>query len=298
MHTLGYSFKPWNEAKAIADGPSIKRYLEETIEEYGIGEHIRYNHHVISASWSSETSRWTVAAKRMAAKGKDTGESGDLQLQLSIDVLGLLQLQTGYTPEFKGRERFAGTVVQPPRMAKRPRLLRQACRGHRFRCHGDDLVPAMAQDVEHITMLQRSPTYVVSSQTKTRWQNLLRKLLPNRLAYAITRWKTFASSSSSIGKPAPTPRENQEEAARHGAQGARRRLRRREALHSGLQPVGPTALPRAPTATCSLPFVLARPPSSPTPSRASRKKASAAIRRGARSRHHRHRDWAQSRCSR
>ncbi len=186
MHTLGYSFKPWREAKAIADGPSIKRYLEETIEENGIDRHIRYHHHVTSASWSSETARWTIFAQR-----RDTGEPVTLTCNFLSMCSGYYSYRGGYTPELPGRERFQGTIVHPQEW---PEDLDY--KGKRVVVIGSGatamtLIPAMAPDVAHITMLQRSPTYVISMPDKDRVANTLRKVLPERAAYAITRWKNI-----------------------------------------------------------------------------------------------------------
>ncbi|HVS13686.1 MAG TPA: NAD(P)/FAD-dependent oxidoreductase [Thermoanaerobaculia bacterium] len=186
MHTLGYSFKPWEEAKAIADGPSIKRYLEETIEEHGVGPHIRYQHLVKSASWSSETGRWTVHAER-----KDTGERATLTCGFLSICSGYYSYKQGYRPEIPGLERFRGPVVHPQEW---PEDLDYA--GKRVVVIGSGatamtLVPAMAADAGHVTMLQRSPTYVVSYPDRDAIANALRKILPARVAYAITRTKNI-----------------------------------------------------------------------------------------------------------
>lgn len=187
MHTLGYSFKPWREAKAIADGPSIKRYLGEAIEENDLGHHIRYQRHVSSASWSSEKALWTIAARR-----KDTGEAETLTCSFLSICTGYYSYKQGFTPEFEGRNSFQGKVVHPQQW---PEDLDTA--GQRVVVIGSGatamtLVPAIAGDVAHVTMLQRSPTYVVSRPDKDWIANTLRKILPERVAYAITRWKNIA----------------------------------------------------------------------------------------------------------
>lgn len=184
MHTLGYSFKPWREPKAIADGPSILKYLREAAAEHGIDRHIRYRHRVTRASWSSDGARWTVEAV--------VGESEEA-VSYTCNFLflcaGYYSYERGHTPAFAGRERFRGEIVHPQEW---PAGLDY--RGRRVVVIGSGataitLVPAMAADADHVTMLQRSPTYVVSLPERDVIADSLRKLLPEKLAYRITRWK-------------------------------------------------------------------------------------------------------------
>ena len=192
MHTLGFSFKPWNDAKAIADGPSIKRYLDETVDEYGLREHIRFEHLVESASWSSETAQWTLTA-RVGESGE--GESGDRQT-LTCSFLcmcsGYYSYKEGYKPELPGQASFEGEWLHPQEW---PEDLDYS--GKKVVVIGSGatamtLVPAMAHDADHVTMVQRSPTYVVSRPDEDRVANTLRAVLPQQLAYDITRWKNIA----------------------------------------------------------------------------------------------------------
>jgi len=187
MHTLGYRFKPWTADKAIADGPSILAYLHETAREYGIDRHIRFGHHVIRADWTTDDARWRVEAVR-----KDTGETVVLTANFLFMCSGYYSYKAGYTPEFPGRERFQGQIVHPQEW---PEDLDYT--GKRVVVIGSGatamtLVPAMAPDTAHITMLQRSPTYVVSRPDVDRLANRLRAVLPDRTAYAITRAKNIA----------------------------------------------------------------------------------------------------------
>jgi monooxygenase len=184
MYTLGYSFRPWTNARAIADGPTILNYVRDTAREAGIEQHIRFNHRVKSASWSSADARWTVEVERLP--------SGEL-LQFSCSFLfmcsGYYSYAAGYTPEFPGIERFAGQVVHPQKWA--PDI---AWAGKRVVVIGSGatavtLVPEMAKTAAHVTMLQRSPTYVVSRPAEDRIANGLRRWLPAKAAYTITRWK-------------------------------------------------------------------------------------------------------------
>jgi monooxygenase len=184
MHTLGYRFKPWRQAKAIADGPSILDYVKETAAEYGVDEHIRYQHLATKAAWSSADAAWTVEALR-----KDSGETVRISCNFLLMCAGYYSYRRGYTPEFQGIERFKGTIVHPQQW---PEDLDY--KGKQVVVIGSGatamtLVPAMAKDVAHIVMLQRSPTYVVSRPAKDVIANALRSVLPERWAYAITRWK-------------------------------------------------------------------------------------------------------------
>jgi cation diffusion facilitator CzcD-associated flavoprotein CzcO len=187
MHTLGYRFKPWRAAKSIADGPSILDYVKETAAEYGVDRHIRYNHLVRSAAWSSADARWTVEAQR-----KDDGAVVRFTCNFLFMCSGYYSYREGYAPEFPGRENFRGQLIHPQFW---PADLDYA--GKRIVVIGSGatamtLVPAMAQDAEKIVMLQRSPTYVVSRPDRDAIANTLRKFLPESWAYGITRWKNTA----------------------------------------------------------------------------------------------------------
>ena len=187
MHTLGYRFKPWREAQAIADGASILKYVKATATEYGVDEHIRYGHLATRADWSSTAACWSVEALR-----KDSGESVRFTGSVLYMCSGYYSYRQGYTPEFEGAQRFKGVVVHPQQW---PEDLDY--RGKQVVVIGSGatamtLVPAMAKDVAHIVMLQRSPTYVVSRPDTDVIANALRAVLPSRWAYRITRWKNVA----------------------------------------------------------------------------------------------------------
>jgi monooxygenase len=184
MYTLGYRFKPWTDAKSIADGPSILSYVKETAREYGVESHIRFSHRVIRSEWSSSESRWTVHAERT-----DTGESVELTANFVFMCSGYYRYDQGYTPEFAGTERFHGEIVHPQHW---PSDLDYA--GKRVVVIGSGatavtLVPAMASDAAHVTMLQRSPTYIVALPDEDPIANLARRFLPSKVAYGIARWK-------------------------------------------------------------------------------------------------------------
>jgi len=184
MHTLGYRFKPWKADKSIADGPAILDYLAETIEENGIASKIRYNQHVTKAEWSSADNRWTLTVVN-----KVDESTSKIECNYLFMCSGYYSYKQGYTPEFPGIEKFAGQVVHPQFW---PQDLDY--RGKRVVVIGSGatamtLVPAMAADCEHITMLQRSPTYVVSRPSVDPFGKRMRKIFPEKVAYKITRFK-------------------------------------------------------------------------------------------------------------
>ncbi len=182
MHTLGYDFKPWTASKAIADGPSILEYLRETVVEHDIAATIRYRHRVTAASWSSERSCWTVTAETPV---------GEVTITAAFVFMcaGYYSYTAGHTPEFPGRDAFAGTIVHPQAW---PEDLDYASKRVVVIGSGATaitLVPAMATTAAHVTMLQRSPTWVASRSDRDGLANLLSAVLPAKLAYRITRFK-------------------------------------------------------------------------------------------------------------
>jgi len=184
MHTLGYNFKPWKESKAIADGPSILKYIRETASEHNVDDHIRYGHWLAGASWSSTDACWTLEIQH-------TGRDEPLFVRCNMLLMcsGYYNYEHGYLPEFKDYESFAGQIVHPQEW---PDDLDYA--GKKVVVIGSGatamtLVPEMAEDVEHIIMLQRSPTYVISFPDEDLIANILRAVLPEKWAYGITRWK-------------------------------------------------------------------------------------------------------------
>jgi cation diffusion facilitator CzcD-associated flavoprotein CzcO len=193
MYTLGYVFRPWPHAKSIADGPAILEYVRDTAREGGIDEKIRFHHKVVHASWSSAEARWTVECERT-----DTGESVSYSCSFLLGCCGYYRYDQGYNPEFPGRERFQGPVIHPQHW---PEDLDYS--GKRVVVIGSGatavtLVPSMAKDAAHVTMLQRSPTWIVSLPAKDPVAQLLRKFLPNRLVYPIVRWKNVAMTMLSF----------------------------------------------------------------------------------------------------
>jgi cation diffusion facilitator CzcD-associated flavoprotein CzcO len=182
MYTLGYIFKPWTQAKAIADGPAILSYVRETAAENGIDKHIRFGHMVRRASWSSSQALWTVEAEHDGATVRFT--CGFLFM-----CSGYYDYDAGYSPEFPGIAQFGGKVVHPQHW---PQDLDYS--GKQVVVIGSGatavtLVPELAKKAAHVVMLQRSPTYVVSRPAEDKFANWLRAKLPGKLAYSITRWR-------------------------------------------------------------------------------------------------------------
>ncbi|WNG52838.1 NAD(P)/FAD-dependent oxidoreductase [Archangium minus] len=189
MHTLGYSFRPWTEAKAIADGPSILRYVRDTAREYGIDQHIRFGHHVKRASWSSAEARWTIEAVRGPNK-----EPVRITCNFLLMCCGYYNYAEGYRPEFPGEARFQGTFVHPQFWPEKLDYENKRVVVIGSGATAVTLVPEMAKKAAHVTMLQRSPTYVVSRPAEDRIANGLRRILPEKLAYGLTRWKNVLLS--------------------------------------------------------------------------------------------------------
>jgi cation diffusion facilitator CzcD-associated flavoprotein CzcO len=184
MFTLGYRFRPWSDPKAIADGPSILEYIRDTSKEFGLDEKIRYEHRVVQADWSTDEALWTVEA--------EVGEERS-KVQFTCNFLylctGYYDYESGYTPDFAGMDSFKGKIVHPQKWTDDIEYA-----GKRIVVIGSGatavtLVPSLAEKAEHVTMLQRSPTYVVSRPAEDKIANFLRAVLPSRAAYVISRWK-------------------------------------------------------------------------------------------------------------
>ncbi len=205
MYTLGYRFRPWRDGKAIADGPAILNYIRETAAEYDLEKDIRYGHRVRRAEWSSETSLWTVEAETRPLESVDESNGGITQSREGAKesqsksrkytcnflylCTGYYDYEKGYTPKWPGFADFNGRVIHPQ---KWPEDLDHA--GKRVIVIGSGatavtLVPALAKTAEHVTMLQRSPTYIVSMPSQDKIANALRAVLPAGAAYMLARWK-------------------------------------------------------------------------------------------------------------
>jgi monooxygenase len=189
MFTLGYSFRPWTDPQAIAGGPSILDYVRDTARRNDVESRIRFHHKVVSAEWSSDTAYWTVRAHR-----SDTDETVELTCSFLFCCSGYYRYDQGYTPEFDGIDRYQGRVVHPQHW---PADLDYA--GRRVVVIGSGatavtLVPAMAAQAGHVTMVQRSPTYMAAMPSRDRIADALRRWLPEKAAYATVRWKNVLFS--------------------------------------------------------------------------------------------------------
>jgi monooxygenase len=184
MFTMGFSFRSWKEAKAIADGPSILKYLHDTAREHGIDQKIHFQHRVQSAAWSSEDSQWTVEV----LVGPDQRPVRYTCRFLYL-CSGYYDYERGHTPRFEGTEDFQGRIVHPQHW---PQDLDYT--GKRIVVIGSGatavtLIPAMAGKAAHVTMLQRSPTYIVSLPAEDPIAKVIRRVLPEKTAHRTIRWK-------------------------------------------------------------------------------------------------------------
>ncbi len=189
MLTMGFGFRPWTHPSAISPGDAIRDYVTDTAKDAGIDEHIRFRHNVKSASWDSNSARWTIEATWRDANGKE--EPVTFTTNFLFSCAGYYRYSAGYTPEFAGRDNFKGTIIHPQHW---PEDLNYA--GKRIVVIGSGatavtLIPSLAKTAGHVTMLQRSPTYYVSRPEQDAMANFLRKYLPASWAYAIPRWRNI-----------------------------------------------------------------------------------------------------------
>ncbi|MBU0807868.1 MAG: NAD(P)/FAD-dependent oxidoreductase [Gammaproteobacteria bacterium] len=187
MFTLGYNFKPWTHPQAIADGPSIRRYIEETARENGIQEKIRFQHRVLKADWCSERAIWTLQVQR----GEDA-EPLKFSCQHLLMCTGYYRYEAGYTPEFKGREQFQGVFIHPQLWPEDFDYSGKNVVVIGSGATAVTLVPAMTDKAKHVTMLQRSPSYVVSLPQGDPLAAFLRRFLPQTWVYRLARTRNVA----------------------------------------------------------------------------------------------------------
>lgn len=185
MFTLGYNFRPWEGEKAVADGDSIWQYIRDTAADNNILEHIRYNHWITDAEWSSQDACWTVTANTQSGRQI-------LTCNFLMMCSGYYRYEHGYTPDFPGRDRFQGTVIHPQHW---PEDFDYS--GKRIVVIGSGatsmtLIPSLTEKAEHVTMLQRSPTYVIAMPDRDSIADILRKYLPAKVAYFLTRMKNVS----------------------------------------------------------------------------------------------------------
>jgi cation diffusion facilitator CzcD-associated flavoprotein CzcO len=183
MHTLGYSFRPWDGEKSIADGASILQYIQDTATESGVDRHIRFNHKVTAANWSAARSCWEVTAERT-----DTGEELHLTAGFLFSCSGYYRYDHGYLPDFAGMADFGGTLVHPQAWPNDLDVTSKRVVVIGSGATAVTLVPALARSATHVTMLQRSPSYIASLPEKSPVAKLFRSLLPPKKAGTATKW--------------------------------------------------------------------------------------------------------------
>ena len=186
MYTLGYNFKPWKEQKAIADAPSILKYLNETVEEFNLKSKIRFGKYVKKARWSSDSNQWTVDIE-----DKKTGKFSQILCSFIFMCSGYYSYKEGYTPHFEGKENFKGDIIHPQKWDTSFDYSNKKIVVIGSGATAVTIVPEMAKTAKHVTMLQRSPTYVVAAPEKDNLANKLRKYLPLKFTYWFIRWRNI-----------------------------------------------------------------------------------------------------------
>jgi monooxygenase len=201
MFTFGYRFRPWNELKVLADGPAIRQYVEDTAREYGVDEHIRFGMRVLKASWSSDDSRWTLDVRDEVTRRRKR-----FTANFVIACTGYYNYDAGFRPDFPGEEDFSGQIVHPQFW---PEDLDY--RGKKVVVIGSGatavtLVPAMADDAAQVTMLQRSPTYVLTLPATDKISEKMLRIMPASVVWRMTRRRNIALQRSLYGMSRSRPR--------------------------------------------------------------------------------------------
>ena len=186
MNTMGFRFKPWMGVKSIADGPSILSYLHETVKENDLNKKIHFNQWVNEASWSSEDAQWTVQAEN-----KKTQEHQDFTCNFLFLCGGYYNYEEGYTPHFTGRENFLGQIIHPQKWPNNLDYKNKKVVVIGSGATAVTIIPTMAEEAAHVTMLQRSPTYFLSAPDEDPVGNFLRKFISSKLTYKLVRWKNI-----------------------------------------------------------------------------------------------------------
>ena len=188
MHTLGFRFKPWIHKKSIADASSILEYLNETVDEYGIRDKIVFNQKVTSANWLSEKSLWELSVL-------DEGQKISMTCNFLFLCGGYYSYDKPYMPKFPEQDRFEGQVIHPQFWDESMDYSDKKVIVIGSGATAVTLVPAIAKNAAHVTMLQRSPSYVVSAPGEDSWSQALNKIFPIRLTYFLIRWKNIFRTS-------------------------------------------------------------------------------------------------------
>jgi len=189
MYTLGFSFNPWENPQAIADGPSILQYIKDTASKFGIDKKIKYNHKVNQASWSDNDKFWTIRIADHESVSYKT-----LKTRFLFCCSGYYDYEKGYEPEFKNSELFAGKIIHPQKWDTSLDYKNKKVVVIGSGATAVTLVPEMSKDAEKVTMLQRSPTYIKDLPSEDKIANLFRKIFPSKTAYNLSRWKNILIS--------------------------------------------------------------------------------------------------------
>ncbi|PWD43800.1 FAD-dependent oxidoreductase [Gordonia paraffinivorans] len=192
IYSLSYPFEPWPKVAALAEGADIRDYIEHTADKYGITDHIRFSRHVLGADWDSTTDTWTFDVEVGEGKRRETHRS-----RFVVFATGYYDYDNPYTPRFAGAEDFSGTIVHPQHW---PEDLDY--RGKRIIVIGSgatavSLVPNLAEQAAHVTMLQRSPSYIFSSKQKQYLAPFLKKVLPPKAAHQAIRFR-YSTQTAAI----------------------------------------------------------------------------------------------------
>ncbi len=186
MHTFAYSFKPWTYEKTISDGATIMKYLHETIDEYHLKDHIKFNHCISEVSWNSEEEKWTVIGK-----DNETGEAIRLSCNFLLSCTGYYDYDEGYTPDFKRLDKYKGKFVHPQKWTEDIDYENKEVIIIGSGATAVTLLPSMADKTKHITMLQRSPTYMMSLPKHDPFSKFVHRWLPSKPAHFLARWKSI-----------------------------------------------------------------------------------------------------------
>ncbi len=182
MHTLGYSFRPWDGEKSIADGDSILQYIKDTAAESGIDRRIRFDHRIVAADWSTDEARWRITARR------GDGATFTLTAGFLFSCTGYYRYDHGYLPDFDGMREFEGTLIHPQHWPEDLDFINKRVVVIGSGATAMTLVPALARSAAHVTMLQRSPSYVASLPQRSPIAAFFRRVLPRQSAGTAAKW--------------------------------------------------------------------------------------------------------------
>ena len=234
---MSFPFEPWTRREGVADGVHIREYLAATARKYGIDRHIRCNSYVHSVDWDSSTDTWTVTVD------EEGGAGAIYRGRFVVFGSGYYNYDEAYTPDFPGIDEFGGTLVHPQHWPEDLDYTGKKMVVIGSGATATSLIPSLAQKASKVTMLQRSPSYLFASSRYSRIADVLRKVLPRKVAHLIIRQRVALVEAITWFLARKTPGLIRREAPPHRDQQTARGLRRRHALQAPLQPVGPAAVP-------------------------------------------------------